>query len=370
MKKVLLVVAALVMIVVVTFVIKSPPDWEARVDAAFAGEPCPEPADRDYPAGSYTGPLYDTHIHVPSIPDGPLSGNIAKYVMGGRPTLGVNVTMDEMACTFEAEGTDKVFAFFPVWKDSAEPMVEVVERSMASFPGQFVPFIMPPDHDDSPDGSPTVDATTLETLLDISSNLFAGYGEIGLYERSGGAKELPPDDPRLLEIYPLIQAQKLLVYVHLGRGHQDNFERVADLYPDISFIFHGDQLIAYGEEGRQDLSVIDTILSNHPNVYYGVDELYGDDFLLRPEVSKEQFFAHFEDYEPLLEEDLATWSAFIERHSTQVLWGTDRGWSSAWSLDQETGFLLTDYARAFIGRLPTSIQENYAYKNAEHLLAE
>ncbi len=84
-------------------------------------------------------------------------------------------------------------------------------------------------------------------------------------------------------------------------------------------------------------------------------------------MSKNAFFAHFEETEPLLEEDIATWSDFITRHPNQVLWGTDRGWSSAWSLDTETGLLLTDYARAFIGRLPDDVQENYAYKNAQRL---
>ncbi len=336
-----------------------------RVDAAFTDVDCPELV-REYPEGSYTGPLWDTHIHIPAIPDGPvnlaLPGDLEE-----RPILGVNLTMDSIACTFATEGTDKVFGFFSVWKDMAEPMVEVAARTMERYPDQFVPFIMPPDSDDRPDGFPTVDAATLETMLAIAPGLFEGYGEIGLYARNGGAPELPPDDPRMLEIYPVVADNNLLVYVHLGVGHQDNLERAAEMYPDINFIFHGDQLVVYEDDGHQDLDAVGEILDNHPNVYYGVDELYGDDFLLRPEVGRDAFFAHFEDYEPLLDEDIATWSAFIEAHQDQVLWGTDRGWSSDWSLDSETGLLLTDYARAFIGRLDPDVQEKYAYKNAERL---
>ncbi len=341
--------------------------FDDRVDAAFADIDCPERV-RDFPGGYYTGPLWDTHIHVASIPDGPLGGELAALGARGQPVLGGNITIDEIACQFATEGTEKVFAFFPVWKEMAEPMVDVVDRTMERYPEQFVPFIIPPDHDDSPDGSGTVNAATLQAMLAIAPGLFDGYGEIGLYARDGGAPELPPDDPRMQGIYPLLVENNLIVYVHLGRGHQDNLERAADLYPNVTFIFHGDQLVVYGEEGRQDLSGIDEILANHPNVYYGVDELYGDDFLLRPEVSKEQFLAHFEAYEPLLDEDIATWKNFILRHPDQVMWGTDRGAQILWSMDEDVGFRLTDYARAFIGRLPESVQERFAYRNAQGLL--
>ena len=100
-----------------------------------------------------------------------------------------------------------------------------------------------------------------------------------------------------------------------------------------------------------------------------MDELYGDVWLLRPETSKEEFLAHFRDYESLLTKDLETWKGFIERHPDQVLWGTDRGAGTPWSLDMEVGEALSRYARAFIGRLDPSVQEKYAYKNAERLLS-
>ncbi len=336
------------------------------LDAAFQNADCPEPVPREYPAGSYTGPLWDTHIHVPPIADGPL----AALGLDNRPILGGNITMGDIACTFATEGTDRVFSFFSVWDGAmTTAMVETARRTAEEYSDAFVPFIMPPDHDDSPTGSPTVDAETLEHMLNLSPDLFAGYGEIGLYARNRGSAELPPDDSKMLAIYDLLTKKGIsLVYVHLGIGHEDNLARAAEMYPHLNFIFHGDQLVVYEADAHQNLSAVDELLTNHSNIFYGIDELYGDDFLLRPEVSKEKFFAHFEHPEPLLEEDIATWSAFIERHPTQVLWGTDRGWSSAWSLDVQTGLLLTDYARAFIGRLNPDVQELYAYQNAERLI--
>jgi hypothetical protein len=137
--------------------------------------------------------------------------------------------------------------------------------------------------------------------------------------------------------------------------------------PDINFVFHGDQLITY-KDGKQDLSKIDDLLSKYPNVLYGIDELYGDKWLLRKEITKEEFLKHFEDFESLLEQDLATWKGFIERHPDQVVWDTDRGGLVVWSLNLDVSLTLNNYSRAFIGRLDPNVQEKFAYKNAQRLI--
>lgn len=342
--------------------------WKKRIDAAFESAECNKDKGLSFGETYYKGLLIDTHFHIANIPDGPPSEENPEDNEEERPLLGANTKITDIVCTLEKENTEKVFAFFPVYEEIPSQMVEVVKKTMDKYPERFVPFIMPPSHDDSPEGSPTVDAKTLEQMLEISPQLFMGYGEIGLYERkNGGAKELLPDAQRLLEIYPIIRGHHLIVYFHLGEGHKESFEKILQENPDIDFIWHGDQLIRY-ENGKQNLQAIDEILSNHPNTYYGIDELYGDVWLLRPEISKEEFFEHFENYGPLLEKDLATWKAFIEKHPDQVLWGTDRGWSAPWSVDEDVGQTLTNYARTFIARLDPEVQEKFAYKNAEKLI--
>ncbi len=87
-------------------------------------------------------------------------------------------------------------------------------------------------------------------------------------------------------------------------------------------------------------------------------------------MSKEEFFEHFEDYESLLEKDVKTWKTFIEKHPDQIIWGTDRGGIALWSIDEDVGITLTNYARAFIARLDPAVQEKFAYKNAEKLIDE
>ena len=53
-----------------------------------------------------------------------------------------------------------------------------------------------------------------------------------------------------------------------------------------------------------------------------------------------------------------------------MLWDTDRGVGSTWSVDPEVAVVLNDYSRAFIGRLDKNVQEKFAYKNAQWLFAE
>ena len=342
---------------------------DARVQRALTDSGCPAaPAGPEF-GKLYEGPLIDTHIHIPHPPDGPAAFD---YIPQAQPSLGNNVTISDYACVFAQEGIIKAFAFFPVFPGFEKTHLAVVKGTMERYPELFAPFIMPPDDDNSADGSPTVDAETLKTMLAPYPGFFEGYGEIGLYARGDhggptGAPALPPDSERLRAIYPVVRQNDLLVYFHLGEGQQAAFERTAAANPDIIFIFHGDQLVVY-EHGGQNLSALDEILYRHSNVRYGIDELYGDIWLLHPDKSKQEFFAHFKNYEKLLLQDVATWKAFIERHPNQVIWGTDRGVANTWSMDADVGMTLTRYARAFIARLDPAVQEQFAYKNAERLL--
>lgn len=341
---------------------------KAKVEAALLPGDCPQASAKTYGNGRYSGPLIDTHYHIPNF-DFPPPWEKNRV----RPLLGDNFVMSDVVCTLRQEGTRKIFAFFPVFPDYPQEYLDVVKGTMEQYPDFFVPFIMPPENDNSPTGFPTVDARQLADMLSVYKGLFEGYGEIGLYERGDhggpkGALALPPDSQRLTEIYPVIRKNKLVVYFHLGEGQQASFENVLSQNPDINFIWHGDQLIPY-ENGIQNLRHIEEILSRHPNAFYGVDELYGDTWLIKPEVTKEEFLAHLDNYEELLQQDVNTWKGFIERHSDQVIWGTDRSPQVRWSHDPDVGQALTGYGRAFIARLSPAVQEKFAYRNAERLLS-
>lgn len=343
--------------------------WEHKVQAALAKKDCLPAPPKHYGPLRYQGPLIDAHYHIPNFDSPP-----PWQMDNGRPYMGDNITIGDIACTIKQEHTKKVFAFFPVFPEGhTQGYLDLAKGALEQYPDLFVPFIMPPDRDNDLDGYPTVNATVLTEMLNVYPGLFQAYGEIGLYARGDhggpkGAPALPPDSQRLLEIYPVVRQHNLAaVYFHLGEGQKESFERVLAANPDINFIWHGDQLIPY-DNGKQNLAQVEEIISQHPNVYYGVDELYGDTWLIRPEVTKEEFLAHLENYETLLEQDIITWKGIIERHPDQFIWGTDRSPQVLWSHDPEVGQALTGYARAFIARLSPAVQEKFAYKNAERAI--
>ncbi len=305
-------------------------------------------------------------MHIANIPDADLDATEEELAeeAGGRPSLGVNVTIPEIACVLQQEGTTSALSFFPVYPDVenlAKHMVDVATRTMELYPDLFIPFIMPPDDDGSPDGFPTVDATTLEEMLAFDPDVFVGYGEIGLYERDGGAAELLPDADRLMEIYPILDEQQIAVYFHPGDEMGDNMETVLEAYPNTIFIVHGDQIAPY---------IID-LMDNYENIYFTMNDLYGDEWLLRDEVGKDGFLEYFDEngFDDMIQEDLALYEDMINAHPDRFMWGTDRGGESPWTYDIEVGQMLADYGRAFIGSLDEDVQENFAYKNAQRIFA-
>ncbi|MEK6844602.1 MAG: hypothetical protein AABX83_04225 [Nanoarchaeota archaeon] len=344
--------------------------WEKRIEAALEPTLCPEIAELEYPDDYYKGPLIDTHLHIPIIFDGSpeeeeiKNGKFLEGRFGGpKAILGLNIKMSEIACTLRREGTHSNFAFFPVFEDIPLQLLIIWKNTIEQYSELFTPFIMSSGNDDESDGFPTVDAETLRNMLAVYPGLFEGYGEIGLYEReNNGAPDLPPDSERLKEIYPIVRENNLVVYFHLGEGHKDNFERVLEENLDINFIWHGDQLSS---------NEVEDILSKHSNAYYGIDAFWGHDrdlFLLFVGKSKEQYLEKLEkNFDSVLNYALSDWKSIIEKYPDQVIWGIDRG-DSVWNYDLDVGQMQVKLARAFIGKLDPSVQEKFAYKNAEIIL--
>ncbi len=338
--------------------------WNERIETALAPSLCPETSEVEFDSSDYTGPLIDTHFHMTQLWDAPPREEGGDgYENGVMPILGKNITIGEIACRLEQEGTASVFAFFPVVADRSRQLralLEVVRHTIEQYPTLFIPFIMPPVIGEV---SPAVDAKTLSKFLAIHPGLFSGYGEIVLYGFPGRrkAEDFPPDASIFLDIYSVVREHELLVYLHPGEGHQASFERVLRDHPELTFIVHGEEIE----------SVIGNLMKRYPNVYYTVNELHGRQYLLRPGETKDAFVARLKNYEPLLEKDLDTWRELIEAHPDRFMWGTDRGGSAGvWTYDADIGQTLVDYARAFIGRLDPDVQEKFAYKNAERLLSK
>jgi len=329
--------------------------WEKRIEAAFEPVDCPPVNEIEYPDSYYKGPLIDTHYHFPNLPESELDD-------GAEPDLGKDIKISEIACIFKHEGTSKNFVFFSVWPElPIKVQVEVVKRTMEQYPDLFVPFISPPE---SHDIRPTVEAEALSEMLAIYPGLFKGWGEISIHKQEEDLNDFPPDLPLFTEIYPIIREQNMMVWMHPGENQKDSFDRVLEKNSDINFIVHGDEI-------KDD---IEYLMDKHPNLFLCINDLYADQFMYfdydkQIVLTKESFVAKFEDYEPLIQEDLRNWKDLIEGHPDQVMWCLDRDHNILWTFDSDVGLKLVDYGRAFIGRLDPEVQEKFAYKNAERLIS-
>jgi hypothetical protein len=340
--------------------------WDKRVESAMASTKCSSVEQPVIPSSYYHGPLTDTHLHLPAIPDWSAEDDasmknteVPEGRFGGpQALLGWNVKMSEIACTLKQEGTMKNFAFFPVYEEIPGPLLEIADQTIEQYPTLFTPFLMTPGPGDV---TPTVNAETLKDMLAAVPDLFQGYGEIGLYKIAGVREGVPPDSEVFQEIYPIVKEHQLVVYFHPGDEQTENFARVLEQHPGITFIVHGDEI----QEDILDL------MDDHSNIYYGVDAFWGEDMdLFRAFVgkSKEDYLRRMEEeFDDVLAYEVKKWKPRIEKHPDQFLWGTDRG-DAVWNYDLEVGQSMVKFARAFISNLDPAVQEKFAYRNAERLL--
>ena len=315
------------------------------------------PSPRQFASDSYyTGPLIDSHLHMPFTFEVPPS--IYAEADWDAPILEKEVAVGDIICAFDKEKISTAFGFYAVpgpLKGIALKPIKQVEQKHA---GRIVPFIMP-THVSGLDLKPD----ELEETLNSNKGLFKGYGEIAMYK--GLYKGLSPDDSSLLEIYKIADKHNLIVMMHPDYGQRQTIERILNQFPNVKFLFHGEQMRPYAAE----------TVGKYPNAYFTIDGDFADipdDFQsvnLYGAGSKENFVFEFKrDHARVLDSVIAMWKAPIEKYADKFLWGTDRDYD--WHFDPEVGALVEEISREFIGQLKPEVQEKFAYKNAEKLLEE
>ena len=309
--------------------------------------------------------MFDTHLHIPQLDDSFGFGEANNGGAGGvdsdqyneiapedRPFLGKTVTISDIACALQSEGTTKAFTFFPVSEDIQVQLIEVADRTMKEYPSLFVPFTQ-----SSGSLASTVEPDVVRDFLEIKPGLFFGQGEVG--NSPTEPINPPPDSVLYTENFEVDRANDFPVYFHTGVGHRENMARVLESFPDITFIVHGDFI-------RPD---IDGLMDEYPNIYFTFKDIFDE---LTPKFrfgDKEDFVAAMRaDWDVMLEQADDMYREMIEDHPDRYMWGTDRV-DIAWNYDEDIGQLLAEFGRAFIGRFDPEIQEMLAYKNAETILA-
>lgn len=321
-------------------------------------KPCNLPKlERQFKSESYyTGPLIDSHVHLPTTAK--MVSNIAGQNGLELPVLEGNLSADNLICLFESEGITKTFGFHITAKFAESAPVTAAKGIEEAYPGKLIHFLMPP-----PVLAINVDPSVIERILDKNKGLFKGFGEIALY--MDGYEGIKPDDPMLKQIYKLAQEHNLIVMLHPQDNLKDGIEEILRDYPSVNFFFHG---------GRDQEWIVD-LMPKYKNFYYSIDadinHIYGfkKEHQYQKLTTKEEYLSYMRsNFDSVLEEELAHWKARIEKYPDRFTWGTDRWYG--WHFDPGVGGTIEEFGRSFIGRLDPSVQENFAYKNAEKMLQD
>ena len=342
-------------------------EWPKRVDAAFAATECGVPPVTNYPASYCQGPFIDTHLHLPQLPDHSVSGPVDDgYVQPRgaesdqydipeeqRPLMGTNATVGKAACTLQNEGTIKAFTFFPTFPEITSPAIDVAYRAVQEYPSLFVPFLQA-----SANGSSTLVGESLDAMLDVHPNFFFGFGEVG--DSPTEPINPTPDSEDYTGDFEVARDHGVVVWFHVGEGHEENMARALARFPDVRFIVHGDGVRPF----------IDGLMDDYPNIYFTFNNIFQNMVPVFRFGTKADFISGMrEDWSGLPEAALEEFRPLIEDHPDRCVWGTDRG-DIVWGYDEEVGQLLTEYARAFIGNFDPETQDLIAYKNAERLIGD
>ena len=198
----------------------------------------------------------------------------------------------------------------------------------------------------------------LEVMLGVRPNLFFGFGEVG--DSPTEPINPPPDSDIYTGDFEVVRDHGMVVYFHVGEGHQENMARALQRFPETKFIVHGDGVRPY----------IDGLMDQYPNIYFTFNNIFEELVPVFRFGEKAVFVSDLkQDWDRLLDTALEEFKPLINAHPDRYMWGTDRG-DIVWGYDEEVGQLLTEYARAFIGRFDPVIQEKIAYKNAERLIGD
>ena len=272
------------------------------------------------------------------------------------PAFDKELSIDYLVCLFDSEGIQNTFGFFmaptPVF-DSSVSMFSDIKKE---YPNKIVAFYMP-----TPLSSIDPEYNTIIGMLEEYKGLYQGLGEIKFaYHEVENDK---PEDKKYLGLYQIADDYQLIIMMHPREDQMDALKRLLEKYPSVPFLLHG------VKEMREEIG---RLMDSHNNLYYSVDaeltSIYGWGLEHQSRgPSKEEYLSYLRaNFDIILKKSLQEWKTLIEAHPDRFVWGTDRWYR--WHFDYEVGGLLEEMGRTFIGQLDPTVQEKFAYKNAERLL--
>jgi len=290
--------------------------------------------------GLYTGPLFDTHLHI-------------------RPTVTRILGSADALCRYLQK--NQVAWAIGFYFLRPEPDSEAHQRAMQFIEGSRsrVVSLLRPDEELFRQRGYT--ESLLQSYLEPAGAL-QGVGEIGLYKEV--YQSLTFESPQTQTVFQEVNSMKGVVMIHPSGEPEGRKMELTEIepsisrYPNINFLFHGHLNL---------FDLVSPLMSKYANVYYTWDRASivpkptGN--LLKLD-SAEDFIAEVNriGIDTILEAALDRDIARIEQHPKRVMWGTDR--TEAWHFEEDATELILTIHRRFIARLPRELQEDYAFRNA------
>jgi hypothetical protein len=301
----------------------------------------------------YTGPLIDSHVHMP-VASKIVSTVAIRSGFEDMPAYDDQLSIEYLACLFESEGIKKVFGFNVAPNMVVGQSVKKVKSNQEKYSDMFVHFYQPTQ---LPGLNPAPDK--VDSILSENPGLFQGYGEVKFSFEE--IENYGIRDAEYLAAYELADQHNLIVMMHPGQEHKRDVVFLLEKHPHTTFLFHG---------GESNDWIFD-VLQSYENAFYTFEpNIYIFGWAQEHEFttpSKQEFLAYMDqNFQLKLEEQLGFWKSRIEQHPNKFLWGTDRWFR--WHFDVEVGANLEEFGRSFIGQLHPDVQEKFAYKNAEMIL--
>jgi hypothetical protein len=306
------------------------------------------PAAESRPECFYTGPVFDTHLHL-----GTVVGTLGRQYGSVDGLLGL-LTRD---------GIDWAIGFYGVPAPSApaQPLIDQAQALARGARSRIVPLIQPNHTEDFPQGA----YGHIGSLLSQEGS-FVGVGELALYFPAFRSMSL--QHPAMQAVYGAVSEHRGVVMIHPRSSFNPPISTPAEIrgaiaaFPDVLFLFHG---------GGEIIDLVLPLMEQFPNVYFTWD------FATWPKPgvsfgsatstnqgSSAEFLGQVEQsgIDRIVDRVVREIEPRLAKQPDRIMWGTDR--FLIWHFDDSTSGLVMEISRLVLARLPAELREKYAYQNA------
>ncbi len=297
--------------------------------------PAPEPTPPPTPTEPYTGPLFDTHLHLRNIL--PQSAETLLSYLDREKV--------DWAICFNTFPSSKMSSLMPIVRSIGSRVI-MLRGGTRVLSGQC-------------------SEAELRQYLQPKGPLW-GFGEIGLWREE--YQSVTFDSPHMQTIFKVVNEAKGIVMIHSSSAPYGRPTELTEAepsirkYPDAIFLFHN----------IRTWDLVDQLLSKYPNVYFSLD--FASSFfkgrggsLKADDANTASYLAAINrtELDYIVERNLQDLAPLLQKYPDRIFWGTD--FSEPWHFEESVTDLAVRISRQFIGRLPADIQEKYAYQNAQRV---